>query len=565
MEKSIINIALIGDVSVGKSTILNTILMNLYSDCNSKRCTMTPQSYLEDDTIISINDVNIIKQSNHDINESLKNTIITKETCIEKKYNIPIISNIDINRDLYKLKIYDIMGLNDRDNKKIYYDWTENNFYKFDIIILIITSLCKNEEKELLKFILNQIKCCKEKYDQTKILHCVINKCDYMFLNDDNEINFNNNEEKEYFEEIKNIYKEETNKYNNFGILFQPTPLCAKDSFIYQYILKTKKIDIEKQYITRIGENEFGKSSWYRFSIEEQQTKLNELLEKNIFENALINTGFKLFINNIKISIESFSSDIIKNNYKYKIKMCNDVNDNNYFEELDYIEIERNKLGITEDVLENAFNNIKNIFDNKKDYFDFFNIWKTYYQKIIYMKNKEFLISNMLKYLYNYIKNYENTNDLLEINNILELYKLFEQYYPITELFTNYIMNLMDDKINYKYLYNLFKNNNIKIIIGEQYYLNNIDKLFEHYLNIVIYVFNNYNKYINTDYQLIYHLEHLLMNNNYNNDTIKYLNYLHIIKLIVERKIFDKKDLKYTNKNYELPNIVKDKFKQFFN
>lgn len=565
MEKSIINIALIGDVSVGKSTILNTILMNLYSDCNSKRCTMTPQSYLEDDTIISINDVNIIKQSNHDINESLKNTIITKETCIEKKYNIPIISNIDINRDLYKLKIYDIMGLNDRDNKKIYYDWTENNFYKFDIIILIITSLCKNEEKELLKFILNQIKCCKEKYDQTKILHCVINKCDYMFLNDDNEINFNNNEEKEYFEEIKNIYKEETNKYNNFGILFQPTPLCAKDAFIYQYILKTKKIDIEKQYITRIGENEFGKSSWYRFSIEKQQTKLNELLEQNIFENALINTGFKLFINNIKISIESFSSDIIKNNYKYKIKMCNDVNDNNYFEELDYIEIERNKLGINEDVLENAFNNIKNIIDNKTDYFDFFNIWKTYYQKINNMKNKEFLISNMLKYLYNYIKNYENTNDLLEINNILELYKLFEQHYPINELITNYIMNLMDDKINYKYLYNLFKNNNIKIIIGEQYYLNNIDKLFEHYLNIVIYVFNNYNKYINTDYQLIYHLEHLLMNNNYNNDTIKYLNYLHIIKLIVERKIFDKKDLKYTNKNYELPNIVKDKFKQFFN
>ena len=46
-KRNQINVAIVGSVSVGKSTLLNTIFAEAFSDCKLKRTTMTPQVYYE--------------------------------------------------------------------------------------------------------------------------------------------------------------------------------------------------------------------------------------------------------------------------------------------------------------------------------------------------------------------------------------------------------------------------------------------------------------------------------------------------------------------------------------
>ncbi len=564
-DKTIVNIALIGDVSVGKSTILNTILINPYSECKSKRCTMIPRSYLESDNN-NMSSENI-KEFNKIIDEDFKNVVLTKETCVETEHSIPIITNLNVDRTKYKIKLYDIMGLNDRDNKKIYYEWTQNNFHKFDIIVLILTSLCKNEEKELLKFVLNQIKECKEIYNQSKILHCVINKCDYIIV-ENNVLKFHNDEEKDHYDEIKKIYEKEISPYKKYGILYPCTPLCAKDAFIYQYILSTKKIDIDKQYIIRIGENEFGKTKWYRFSPEEQIQKLNELLINNddVYKLALLNTGFVLFLNNITESINAHGKDIIPNSYNYNIKT--NINLNNpikYFEQLDKMESERIKIGSKDTLLETSFDNIRRFLPTAT-FEDFYYDWKVFYYQIIKMKNKDFLLKCMFERLFDFIKSYEENDIILfEPKLIMEMYGLFIKYDNILfESFRVYMRNIilqkMKDNCNSKYIYNLFKTNSIEFIFGDEYYKNNLHQLFEYFLKAVIKVFNKI-KDKSTDYKLIYHLEQGLNHRKYSDLTIKYMEYLHIIKLIVENKVFQfGKNIEYNDEKYDVPLILMDVF-----
>ena len=50
-KRNQVNIAILGAVSAGKSTLLNTIFANTYSECKIKRTTMTPQIYLETDKL----------------------------------------------------------------------------------------------------------------------------------------------------------------------------------------------------------------------------------------------------------------------------------------------------------------------------------------------------------------------------------------------------------------------------------------------------------------------------------------------------------------------------------
>ena len=50
-----IKVVTIGNVSVGKSTLINALLVDQLSDCKIKRTTMTPQSYVESNDITTFN------------------------------------------------------------------------------------------------------------------------------------------------------------------------------------------------------------------------------------------------------------------------------------------------------------------------------------------------------------------------------------------------------------------------------------------------------------------------------------------------------------------------------
>ena len=63
-----INIALIGAVSAGKSTLTNAFFVEQYSDMNIKRTTTMPQVYRTDTKEIAKSQLNRIRENNRSIN-----------------------------------------------------------------------------------------------------------------------------------------------------------------------------------------------------------------------------------------------------------------------------------------------------------------------------------------------------------------------------------------------------------------------------------------------------------------------------------------------------------------
>ena len=67
-----INIGIIGCVSSGKSTTLNSFFCDTYSDMNIKRTTMTPQVYLGDPEIKQNKEhAKLIRTQNEEINKKI--------------------------------------------------------------------------------------------------------------------------------------------------------------------------------------------------------------------------------------------------------------------------------------------------------------------------------------------------------------------------------------------------------------------------------------------------------------------------------------------------------------
>ena len=64
-----INIAMIGAVSAGKSTLTNALFVEQYSDMNIKRTTTMPQVYIETNVLCSKNELNKIREKNREINK----------------------------------------------------------------------------------------------------------------------------------------------------------------------------------------------------------------------------------------------------------------------------------------------------------------------------------------------------------------------------------------------------------------------------------------------------------------------------------------------------------------
>ena len=108
-----INIAVIGAVSCGKSTFINSILSNYVSEMTRKRNTMIPQIYKES------NDNSKVNKSFEEIekeNKNINNDILNKnnnELFDKKEYYIPKITNLVSLPDNINYKLIDLPGVND--------------------------------------------------------------------------------------------------------------------------------------------------------------------------------------------------------------------------------------------------------------------------------------------------------------------------------------------------------------------------------------------------------------------------------------------------------------------
>jgi GTPase Era involved in 16S rRNA processing len=322
-QRNQINVAIIGSISVGKSTLLNTIFAETYSDCKYKRTTMTPQIYYESGKVKGQAKLNKeIRAQNTEINKNLnekseKGETITMEDIKETHHIVSKIHDFsDLEKNIY-LTIYDIPGLNDSVTKQLYFKYMEDNFHKFDIIIFVVdihSSLNTSDETDILVNILKHCKTNSEQFGIHNKLIILGNKCDDMYLADDKKTLILEEELADMKKQLEIFVKQKVDSIFP-EIDYKILPISSEDSYIYRVYSRNKKLDLDIKYINKFGQNEYGKTRWNTLSESKKKEKMNELLEKININETLKVTGFNGFKDTLNGYLSDKNQKIFVNNH----------------------------------------------------------------------------------------------------------------------------------------------------------------------------------------------------------------------------------------------------------
>ena len=293
-----INLCFVGGVSTGKSTVLNSVFCEELTQCKIKRTTMWPTVYVENESIqdISTEEIyKIITEKNKEIIEKTESG--QKLDSGDYKELVFNVGKLDINilEDSY-VNVYDIPGLNDARTKHIYYDYLENNFHKFNLVVFLVdiqSGLNTSDEMDMLRFIINNTKD-QFKINQRQIYTLVIvNKADDMQTEEDSDKLEITGELKEMFEQVENTVHTEFENNGLKNSVIGVIPLCARDSYLYRMVKKHgKNFKLTPEQILKIGVNENGKK-FSTLKPATQESRVNEILKDESFVNTMIKlSGF---------------------------------------------------------------------------------------------------------------------------------------------------------------------------------------------------------------------------------------------------------------------------------
>lgn len=411
-----INMCIIGGVSTGKSTLLNALFCENLSQSKIKRTTMVPVIYIENKTVkmakktIS-NIYEVVSKKNEEIIHKTETKTEKREDYNEMifdvgKLDMMISKNTDIS-------IYDIPGLNDAKTKNIYYDYLENKFVHFNIIIFVVdiySGLNTSDEIDILKFIANNIQENKSKKDIYTLV--VVNKADDLQL--ENEELILTGELKEMYEQVERTVKDEFSKKDIKDNLIGIVPLCSLDAYLYKMVKKHKKeFELSKEQILKIGINEVGKK-FSTLKPTEQKERVYTILENEETVDTMITlSGFRQF--------EKVLYDfIIERNMENKMS-------------IDNILFEINELPPLKDIVS---------FDYNKDIFgvssmDYYNKYNDYYNKIKEIDETYYidLKTKLLKEVYDLL--IESLLSQTNASEIMQRYKDFNEKI-LEDIFHNY-------------------------------------------------------------------------------------------------------------------------------
>ena len=302
-HRNSIRIGLVGPVSCGKSTLLNSICVNQYEEMKIKRTTMLPSVYKESNQMIYKNkkETQKVYEKNKEMNRQIYNKEIelTNENCIATENIIPQIENfVDLPKNIF-LDLYDIPGLNDAKTRDIYYKWIENNFDQLDVIFHIVdinSPLNKSDEIDILKMIVKNIENEKIKNNREVFLLTIINKCDEMELDDDNDFIFDEEESENYEQIIKytqDTIKEIATDENNINCEF--VPISAADTFVYRMLHNDPNFELDMKLLQKFGINEIGKRKWNSMTESKKREYISTHFENTDINDTLELTGYNHF------------------------------------------------------------------------------------------------------------------------------------------------------------------------------------------------------------------------------------------------------------------------------
>jgi predicted GTPase len=303
-----INICIVGTVSAGKSTILNAFFCEQLSQCKIKRTTMVPTVYIENanswnpfDTAEQTEQIfKTISEKNQEIITLTENGHkLKKEEYSELVFNV---GKLDINilPDSF-VNVYDIPGLNDARTKDVYYEYLDDNFHKFNLVIFLVdihSGLNTSDEMEIVNFITNRTKDQLENNNRKIYTLVVVNKADDMQLNEEDMENDTDKLEltgelSEMYDQVEKTLTDEFKRKNVSEHLIGIIPMCAIDAYLYRMVKKHGQgFKLSPEQILKIGVNENGKK-FSTLKPKDQEKKVYEILNDKTFIDTMIKlSGF---------------------------------------------------------------------------------------------------------------------------------------------------------------------------------------------------------------------------------------------------------------------------------
>jgi hypothetical protein len=271
------------------------------SSTKIKRTTMLPQVYLEtkEDHDIS----NIFERNNNSNEKILNGTVkLTTKNCKDICHKVPKLYDIVELADNVFLDIFDIPGLNDSKTEKIYYKYIDDNFSSFDIILIMVDINESFNTSSSIKLLENVIKNARKTEHKTYHICIIVNKCDDLELDSNNELIFMNEEHIEMYKQVEQEVNSRLQHIKN--IKYNIFKMSAEDSYIYRMYNNNPNVKLDSNFINKFGMNEFGKRRWNEMNLEEQNTEIQQFLSKCNMDNRLKLCGYTDFRNYLLKTID---------------------------------------------------------------------------------------------------------------------------------------------------------------------------------------------------------------------------------------------------------------------
>lgn len=320
-----VDVAIVGCVSTGKSTLMNAIFAEQYSDMKVKRTTMVPQIYCECDKPPSASNglsETYIKDTNKAINDKLSSKVrsskITSSDIEPMRYYVDKIRNFAELPGSIKYRIHDLPGINDgHTDNDVYYQYIKENFHTYGIILLIVdinTAFNTADEMKLLDTVIRGVKHNLDIGLCTK-LGVIANKCDDMCFDNDKLVMDDEMEEMhQQIIDVIDVKRREISYDKDIKIV----KLSAEDAFLYRVYQNNPDISLDMKHVNRIGANEIGKHKWNTLSISEKEQRFRDIMKSIDYGSAIKLTGFDNFIDKMSYSTHSVIS-LALNDMTYKL------------------------------------------------------------------------------------------------------------------------------------------------------------------------------------------------------------------------------------------------------
>lgn len=482
-----INMVIIGNVSSGKSTFINSWFLEELSTMSICRSTKVPQIYRE----IMNNKSKTVKEAK-DINKEISDKIAE----IELKSLIPNYNIIDdlipmeffihrpkemkiCKKNIY-MSFYDLPGLDDSKYSNEYYNYVGDNFKDYDVIFFIIDINKGFEDKssiDLLNFICVQI----AKFKNSNVLKYVIpiiNKSDNMTMEESKlkcDIKF-----EQILKNIIGTLEIYAQQFSIESLIEKPILYSAQEAFMYRMLNSNPDFELNDEQKKIIGINEMGRK-YYTLSNEERTTKLRQIVNDEEFIKTMIKmSGFNEMFSCVKNLLDEstqYNLCLRKILNKFDELELKEINFSNLIEIFDEYDKIFNEIATLNIIFEKLINPLDNIFiDNcldklfslvEPDSIESIELFKQCIEQIKHHKFSNYLkpklielSSEIKKLIYNYYTHYYNKNyQFVELSEILQNLQM-HNICKLNEYSEKYLDEIIQKKINY-YCVDLIKYNDI--------------------------------------------------------------------------------------------------------